>query len=170
MKTTYFALLLLAIAAFTGCSQQPRSPEVRAITTPDLAKEEAAIRAADAQWLASARSRDAAKTASFWSDDASLVLEGMPTITGHANLQKFVEGAFADKGFSIDWTVDKIEVARSGELAYETAFETVTSTQGKKVVASKTFETLIWKKQPDGNWKTILQQSSEVPAATPAKK
>src|SRR5712664_1987254 len=76
MKTNYLALSLLAIAVLAGCAQQhqPQSPDSQhamTIAMPDLAKEEAAIRATDAQWLAAVKSRDAEKAAAFWSDDAT---------------------------------------------------------------------------------------------------
>jgi ketosteroid isomerase-like protein len=55
-------------------------------------------------------------------------------------------------------------------MAYETATETVTSTQGKKVVTSHPFGTVIWKKQADGSWKAVLDQSIEEAPAVPGKK
>jgi uncharacterized protein (TIGR02246 family) len=165
-------LLFLAPLVFlAGCDQPAAEPAKPAAV--DTAKVAADIRATDDQWRAAAKARDAAKVASFWSDDATLVMSGMPTVKGRENLNKFVEGAFKDKNFSIDWTVDKIEVAASGDMAYETVTETVTSTQGKKVITSHPIDTVIWKKQADGNWKAVLDQSTDVAAAAsaaPAKK
>src|SRR4051812_8245095 len=75
----------------------------------DTAKVAADIRKTDDNWRAACKARDAAKVASFWSDDATLVMSGMPAVKGRADLDKFVTEAFKDKNFSIDWTVDKIE-------------------------------------------------------------
>src|SRR3954471_1229419 len=159
MKRLLFLAPILFLAACAQPAAEPTKPAA------DPAKEEAAIRATDDQWKAAIKSRDAAKTASFWADDAKLNFAGMPPMANHADILKFVEGAFKDKNFTVDWTTDKIEVAASGDLAYETAIETATSTQGKKVMTSKSRNIVIWKKQADGNWKAIIVQSTELPAA-----
>ena len=146
-------LLLAPILFLAACAQPAAEPAKPAV---DIAKESAAIQKQSDDWKVAAKARDAAKTASFWSNDATLVEPGSPSpIVGHDALQKFVEEAFKDKNFSIDWTTTKIEVAASGDLAYETANETFTSTQGKKVMTSKVVGLVIWKKQADGSWKAV---------------
>ena len=156
-------ILLLA-----GCAQPAAEPVKPAV---DLAKEAATIRSADDAWKAAAKAKDVAKTVSYWADDATLIVPGFPAVVGKAAIQKFVEDSFKDKNFAIDWTADKIEVAESGDLAYETATETVTVTQGKKVVTMKQFGTVVWKKQADGSWKSIIDQGTDVSApASPAKR
>lgn len=97
------------------------------------------------------------------------VVPGSGVITGRANLNKFAEDTFKDKNFNITWTVDKIEVAASRDLAYETATETLTSTQGKKVVTSQGHGLVVWKKQADGSWKADADQSTELPPAAPQR-
>ncbi len=156
-------LLLLA-----GCAE-PASEPAKAASI-DTAKVAADIRATDDAWKAAAKAKDAAKTATFWADDATIVMSNMPVVSGKANIQKFVEDSFKDKNFSIDWTADKIEVAASGDLAYETATETVTFSQRKKVGTVKAFGTVVWKKQADGGWKAVVDQSTDLPPAAPAKK
>ena len=157
-------LFLAPIFFLAACAQpEPAKPAV------DPAKEAADIRATDDQWLAAVKARDAIKTASFWADDAQFAVPGSGLITGRANLNKFAEDAFKDKNFNITWTLDKLEVAASGDLAYETATETVTSTQGKKVVTSQGHGVVVWKKQADGNWKAIVDQSTELPPPASAK-
>jgi uncharacterized protein (TIGR02246 family) len=160
-------LCLIPLLLLAGCDQSNSAP---AKPAADPAKEEAAIRATDDQWQASIKARDAAKAASFWADDAQVVLPGTGVMTGRAAFNKFAEDAFKDKNFNITWKTEKIEVAQSGELAYQTATETVTSTQGKKAMTSQARGIVIWKKQDDGNWKAIVDQSVDIPAAAPMKK
>jgi uncharacterized protein (TIGR02246 family) len=163
MKRLLFLAPLLFLA---GCAQPPAEP---AKSAADPAKEEAAIRATDDQWQASIKARDAAKAASFWADDAQVILPGTGVMTGRAVFNKFAEDAFKDKNFNITWKTEKIEVAQSGDLAYQTATETVSSTQGKKVMTSQARGIVIWKKQGDGSWKAIVDQSIDLPAAAPMK-
>src|SRR5438270_3128271 len=97
MKRLLFLAPLLFLA---GCAQPAAEP---AKPAADPAKEEAAIRATDDQWQASIKARDAAKAASFWADDAQVILPGTGVMTGRGNLNKFAEDAFKDKNFNITW-------------------------------------------------------------------
>jgi uncharacterized protein (TIGR02246 family) len=175
MKTTYFALLLLAIAAFTGCAQQPQpassdSQKTMTMPMPDLAKEEAAIRATDAEWLATAKTRDAAKAASFWSDDATLMFPGMPPVVGKKAILDYVTKSFSDPDFNITFSTDKIVVASSGDMAYETGSDVITFRAGKKLMTTKNNGVVVWKKQPDGQWKAAIDIGTPAPEVATAKK
>jgi uncharacterized protein (TIGR02246 family) len=144
--------LILAFSAvwFVGCSQE-KPPVV------DLAAEESAIRSTDAQWLAAARARDAEKAASFWSDDATIVQPNAPVINGKQAIKNYVVAAFASPDFSINWTTDKVMVARSGELAYSTGSDQFTyRTPDNKLVIEHTNGIVVWKKQADGSWKAAI--------------
>ena len=150
MKFLNWLTVLLLAAALTGCKQPP-PPKV------DLAAEEAAIRNTDAQFLAAAKSRDADKTASFWSDDASLFPPNSAAITGKQAIRAYVGGAFASPDFSVTWTADKVVVANSGDMAYETGSDQLTyRTPDGKLVSEKTHGLVVWRKQADGNWKAAV--------------
>jgi uncharacterized protein (TIGR02246 family) len=178
MKTNYLAFSLLAIgmAALVGCGQQPQSQpqsESRTMTMemPDPIKEEAAIRSTDAQWLAAAKARDAAKVAGFWSADATLLFPNQAPVTGKDAILEYVTNAFKDPDFSVTWTTDKIVISHAGDMAYETGTDTVTFRQGKKVVTAKNNGAVIWKKQPDGQWKAVIDIGTPAPPeAAPKKK
>ena len=123
----------------------------------DLAKEEAAIRQADAQWLAAAKSHDLEKTVSSWTDDAVIVAPDQPVIRGRKAIHDYVAGAFATPGFSIDWKTDVIVVSRSGDMAYSTGSDTFTfAGAGKKLVTQHSRGVVVWRKQPDGSWKAAV--------------
>ncbi|HEV7674994.1 MAG TPA: hypothetical protein VGQ12_10725, partial [Candidatus Angelobacter sp.] len=68
MKHFCMALALLLAVGLLGCTQQAQSAQ----PAVNVAEVESAIRATDAQWLATVKTRDAEKSASFWSDDATI--------------------------------------------------------------------------------------------------
>ncbi len=152
----YVATSLLLIAAL-GCStSQPAAPAV------DIAKEEAAIRAADAQWLAAAKAHDLEKTVNAWADDATIFASDQPVpIRGRQAIHDYVAQAFATPGFAIEWTTDQVVVSKSGDMAYSTGSDVFTFPgPNKKLVKQKTGGVVVWRKQPDGAWKAVIDIST----------
>ncbi len=55
---------------------------------------------------------------------------------------------------TVSFATTQVEVARSGDIAYETGTYALTSTDKKgKATTSKGKYVVVWKKQPDGKWK-----------------
>ena len=158
MKRNCFLMLLLAAACVSGCSKQ---------SIANFAGEEAAIRAADAKWLAAAQAHDLERILPFWADDATIFPSGAPAISGKAAIRQYVSGAFATPGFSITWQTDKIEVSGSGDLAYSTGTNHITfnNSESKTIVADNR-AVVVWKKQADGSWKCVVDMMSPAPVAS----
>jgi len=155
MKRNLILTFLLAAVFASGCGTNQ---------TANLTAEEAAIRSADAKWLAAAKALDLEHTLPFWADDATIFPSGGSAITGKAAIRQYVAGAFASPGFSITWNTDKIEVSSSGDLAYSTGTNHITF--NNFVADNRAVE--IWKKQPDGSWKCIVDMMSTAPGPTPS--
>lgn len=161
MKTFYAVLALMLVAALTSCTAPPPP-------APNLAQEEAAIRSADAQWLAAARAKDLEKTVSFWADDATLFPMQSAPISGTNAIREYVGTSFASPDFSVSWTTDKVVVAASGDMAYETGTNQFTfRTSASTVVSQKASAVVIWKKLPDGTWKAAVDIWTPQGPATP---
>jgi uncharacterized protein (TIGR02246 family) len=139
-------VLLVALAA---CSSMAPSA--------DPAREEAAIRATDARWLAAAQAHDLEGTVSYWTDDVYMMPPGGPAMVGKEALRRYVGGAFAIPDFSISWVTDHVWVAKSGEVAYAVGTDTIrlTTPEGKAVVQHNKAATA-WRKEPDGSWKCAV--------------
>ena len=152
-------LLMAALLAFaaTGCQHyQSGNP----------AAEEAVIRRTDADWLAAAKARDLERILPFWADDATILPAGEPAISGKAAIRQYVAGAFGSPGFSISWNTEKIEVSSSGDLAYSTGTNHITfNNPDGKMIATDNRAVVVWKKQPDGSWKCIVDMMSPTPPA-----
>jgi uncharacterized protein (TIGR02246 family) len=150
MKNRYPLSIPLLLAVLAGC---------KGMATPaaDPVREEVAIRAADARWLAAAQAHDLEQAVSYWSDDAVLLVTGSPAIVGKDAIRRYVTGAFTIPDFSISWTMDRVAVAKSGDLAYATGTNRISMTtpEGKPVVEhNKAVE--VWRKEPDGSWKCVV--------------
>lgn len=158
MKRFVLLVSLFFAATASGCRHHHRV---------DLAAEEAAIRATDAQWLAAAQDHDLEKILPFWSDDATILAPGSPAVVGKSAIRQYVSGAFATPGFSITWKTDKIEIARSGDIAYSTGSGKISvSTPDGKTATEENRSIAVWKKQPDGSWKCAYDvMSPAVPAS-----
>lgn len=117
------------------------------------AKDEQTIRHLDQEWSQAAQSKNLDKTISFYATDASVLPFNAPIATGTSQIHDIWQHLMSAPGFSLTFAPTKIEVSKSGDMAYEIGtFElkmndasgTPTTTPGKYVVT--------WKKI-GGHWK-----------------
>jgi ketosteroid isomerase-like protein len=148
LSVSVFAVL--ALSFIVGCAQQP----AQAPPPPDTrAADEAAIRAAAADWGKAVSAKDLEKTLSYYADDASMFPPNMPIATGPDARRKVWTEMLAaqDMAFSVNTT--KVEAAGSGDIAYETGtFEESFKLKGKPVKIVGKY-VVVWKKQANGQWK-----------------
>jgi uncharacterized protein (TIGR02246 family) len=151
-KLLLFVFLTLVIAFAAGC---------RSSRHENADDEEAAIRKADAEWLAAARSHDLNGVLPFWADDATILSPDSPGIVGKDAIRKYVSDAFATPGFSITWKTEKIEVSHSGDMAYSTGTDEI-SVRGSdgRTLTQENRSVAVWKKQADGSWKSVVDAMS----------
>lgn len=155
---SHVLFLLFLLAFSTACQSQPN-------TQP--ADE---LRRLDAEWSKVAGSKDVEKTISYYSDDAVLMLPNLPTLTGKEAIRTLWKEMFASQTFSGGWKTTKVEVARSGDLAYVMGDYEFTETESGRPMTDKGKYLQVWKKQPDGSWKCSAHMfSSEVPLAPAAE-
>jgi uncharacterized protein (TIGR02246 family) len=151
MKLRLLSLLAMMLLV-SGCGYRTKIETAPA----DLVKEEAAIRATDTQWLTAVKARDVEKTVSYWSDDATILPPDSPPVIGKKAIRDYVAGAFAMPEFSINWELDKVVVARDGDMAYATANDVITFKGADgKVASMKARAVVVWQKQADGSWKVV---------------
>ena len=156
-----FVLTLLAFA--TACQTQADT----------RATDEAALRKLDDEWSKSAgSSRDVEKTVSYYSDDALVMPPNIPTLTGKEPVRALWKSMLESPSFSGGWQATKVEVARSGDLAYVSGnYEFKETDAGGKPITDKGKYLEIWKKQADGSWKCVADMFNSdlpsVPAETP---
>jgi uncharacterized protein (TIGR02246 family) len=133
-----------------------------------------AIQDNETQWNADWASKDAAKIASHYADDAVLMVPGGPSTSGKDAIQKSLTGMVADPALALKFQAAKVDTAASGDMGYTQGTYTLTLTDpmSKKVVNDHGSYVTTYRKQADGSWKAVADiATSEVPpAAPPAKK
>jgi ketosteroid isomerase-like protein len=80
--------------------------------------DEAAIREADAASLRAIAAKQIDAIMSYYDEGASILIPNAPIATGRAEIRKAWEQMFGVPGFNLAPTTAKVEVARSGDLAY----------------------------------------------------
>lgn len=130
------------LALTTACSGDSSSADAKA------------IQARSELWSKAGSIKDSASFATFFADDATVMLPNEPAFKGMNAIKQVLTPMMQDPNFSLSFTTDKVEV--SGILAYTQGAVTFKSTgrDGKQLVDTGKYLT-VWKKQPDGSWKVI---------------
>jgi uncharacterized protein (TIGR02246 family) len=146
--------MLLALIGLAACTSEqkpaPAPPDTRAA-------DEAAIRAASAEWAKAAVAKDLEKSLSFYADDATLFYPGSPLVTGAEGRRKAWDSLLKTPGLALTFATTKVQVARAGDLAYETGTYDMTSTEKSGKTKKETGKYIVvWRKQANGSWKALL--------------
>ena len=108
----------------------------------------------DDDWSKAAATKDAAKIAAFYADDAIAYPPGEPMATGKAAAQKVWAAYFTEPTFAISWKTTHAEV--TGDLGFTSGtYEDSFKGADGKMVHEKGKYLCVWKKQKDGSWKAI---------------
>ena len=163
MSRTSFVFLLFLLSISTACQTQA--------TSGTQAADETALRKLDDEWSKAAGSRDVDKTISYYSDDAVVMPPNIPTLTGKEPIQTLWKSMLGSPDFSGGWKATKVEVARSGDLAYVSGnYEFNEKDNSGKPITDKGKYLEVWKKQADGSWKCVADMfNSDLPTVAPEK-
>jgi uncharacterized protein (TIGR02246 family) len=146
---------LSAAIVFASCSST--NPTSQLAPADNRAADEAAIRAADASWSKASADRDPQRAASYYADNGMLLLPGAPVANGKDAILKAWTGMLTTPGNELTFSPTKIEVARSGDLAYDFGeYEMTTKDKKGKAQTVKAKYVVVWGKQADGSWKVLV--------------
>ena len=151
-----FQLLVLICALLVGCN----APEpfdtagVKAKIEADMkAYEQAAVRG------------DAAATASYYDENAVVLVSGMPMVRGRANIEKVMRSWAQSEMKMKEFTSTTISVEGAGDLAVQLGRIFQTFEMSGKVIADTGKFVTVWKKQTDGSWKIAYDSwNTDIPA------
>jgi ketosteroid isomerase-like protein len=112
------------------------------------------LRNLDAEWAKVAATRDVERTIAYYSDDAIVF---PPNATSAATKEAIRNGwkeMFASPGFVISWRPTKVQVGKSGEMAWVSGtYESTMNDASGKPANDRGKYLEVWEKQTDGNWK-----------------
>jgi len=164
MKTLSVAICVTAVTLLlTGCDSAP--PDTREADSK-------AIKDLETQWNHDFAQRDSTKLAAYYTPDAAVMTTGMPAASSPASISQMIKGLVADPAFALKFHSTKVEVAKSGDMAYSQGAYTMTFTApNKKVTDDHGNFVTVYKKQADGTWKVVsdIVTSDVPPAVTPVK-
>jgi ketosteroid isomerase-like protein len=128
------------------------------------------LRDLDAQWAKAAAAKDIEQTIGYYSADA-IVLP--PNATSAATKEAIRDGwkeMFASPGFVISWQPTRVQVAKSGGMAWVSGTYELTMNDANGKPSNDRGKYLeVWEKQTDGNWKcTADMWNSSLPPSSPA--
>jgi ketosteroid isomerase-like protein len=107
-------------------------------------------------------------TVACYADDASVLAPNAPIASGQPAIHA-VWASLIGPGTRISWQANKVEVARSSDLAYieGTCQLTMKDLRGNPV-NDKGSSSKSWKKQADGKWKVVADIfNTDLPLAPP---
>ena len=116
---------------------------------------EAAVRKADIEWAKAVASKSVEPTVAFYAPDAVTAGSAMFPASGIAELRAAWADAFAEPGFNLKWKVEKVVVAKNGNIAYSSGTWDDGKQHGPYLA--------VWQKQPDGQWKLIIDSAWIMP-------
>ena len=154
-RSSFFLLAaLFAMSITVACAEQTAQ---KPAPPPDTRKaDEAAIRAASADWSKAAQAKDLDKATSYYADDAVFFVENGAMVKGKDAIKMAWKPELATPGPGMTFDTTYVEVARSGDLAYEYGtYDEKTEVKKGKVKDEKGKYVVVWKKQPDGSWKAV---------------
>ena len=161
-----FVMNFVAACSNSGTKTAPQPPDTRAA-------DEAAIRAAVIEWSKAAQAKDVNKAVSFYADDAMQFVDKGPLVKGKDNIRTGWEQMLTLPGSGLTFATTGVEVARSGDMAYEYGtYDFAKADKKGNVIDEKGKYVLVWKKQADGSWKVAadIDNRDAAPAPQPVKR
>ena len=136
-------------------SPSPRSLDCRpsraAGTAIDPSAAEAAVRQAEADWAAAAGTAGVEAWMVFYTADAIVLLPKGQLASGKELVRQSVTRLLAQSHFAVAWHPIKVEMARSGDLAFVSSAYELRFSDARGMPASDRGRRIeIWRKQADG--------------------
>jgi ketosteroid isomerase-like protein len=169
MKLMAITLCLGAAALTFGC--MPATAPAPARPAVDTARIVDAIKTDEVHWNNDWKSGDAAKVAAHYAPTATLMVPGLAPMVGAPAIKAGIAGALEDKAFSLTFASDKVDVAKSGDLAATrgTFTQTATDPATKAPVTTRGTYVTVYKPQAGGAWKAVWDINTPGTPAPSAK-
>ena len=162
LRLRFLPLVLLSLSCARATSGTSLSPSA-------LRDAERALHVRSDAFQAAESAQDAQRSTSFWTADAVVHLSGAPVLAGRDAVAALYRQFFSGGMKEIRGTPTHVEMARSGDLAYETGVNRIVlrTPNGDALDMGKYL--LVWKRI-DGEWyASAISVTSDAPAPVPMK-
>jgi ketosteroid isomerase-like protein len=151
-------------------SQSSSSGSLSEKTTDSQAVEQH-LRDLDAKWAKAAAAKDLEETIAFYSDDAIVFPPNATSAATKKTIRNGWKEMLTSPGFVISWQPTRVEVGKSGEMAWVSGtYELTMNDASGKPINNRGKYLEVWEKQTDGNWKCAADMwNSDLAAAAPAR-
>jgi ketosteroid isomerase-like protein len=116
-----------------------------------------ALKDTEAAWVKDAATKDVEKWVAHYTDDASVLLPYTPIVSGKVAISGTLKPMLSDPNFAVTFGAVKIDVAKSGDLAYTQGTYSLTLSNPKTnaPVTEQGKYLTVYQKQTDGTWKAV---------------
>jgi uncharacterized protein (TIGR02246 family) len=125
-----------------------------------------AVRDLEAAWNKDTALKDADKWASYFADDAAVLMPNEPLITGREKARDALKGMLADPNFAVTFQPTRVEASKGGDLAYTVGSYSMrmSDPKTKTPMTDKGKYVTVYRKQGDGSWKAVADMfNSDLP-------
>ena len=163
MSTALVTTAALSIV-LGGCSKGNESATAAA-NSQDAVQ---AIKSDEAKWNKQFAAKDQEGLVAHYSDDAFFVAPGVAGTQGSTPIRQVYATASTDPAFEVHFSSDKIDVAKSGDLASARGkfSEKYTDKKTGKVMSDSGSYITVYRKQDDGSWKAVEDFAAADPDST----
>jgi len=136
----------------------PSEPVSISQSSPSLSEKpsgvEQLLRDLDAQWAKAAAAKDVEQTIAYYSDDAIVLPPNATSAATKEAIRSVWKDMFASPGLVISWQPTRVQVGKSGEMAWvRGTYELTMNDASGKPIDDRGKYLEVWEKQTDGNWK-----------------
>ena len=162
MRVVSITLVFASACICAACSNRPQVAPGDAV---DLGAEKAALLQRDRDWHAAvAEKNDVDRITSFFASDGIMIGSGQATATGRAELTQAVMALVTGPDFQDEWEWARVELSPDGKLAYLVGNTTLTiNDTDKGPVTSRARLLNVWRKDPDGIWRCVVDMWVDEP-------
>ena len=162
-------LALAAALLLAGCAGSGGSAPSAGETAKAHDDAVQALKDTEAAWVNDIRSKDVEKWVSYYTDDASVLMVNAPVATGKDAIRNMLGPLMSDPAFALQFSASRVEVAASNDLGFTegTYSMTMTNPKTKKPVTEKGKYLTVFRRLPDGSWKSVEDTALADGPATP---
>lgn len=151
----------------TGWAQLPMpgdQPSPNPLTDPSVNPGKVLLFDLDKRFAKDVLTRGGAAFADWFAEDSVALNNGQGPIIGKVAIAKSAN--WSPKDYQLTWTTTDAQMGPSGDMGYTWGhFEGHSKDSAGNPITTTGRYITVWRKQPDGNWKVVLDAGANEPAA-----